>query len=140
MITKSLILLRGLPGSGKSTLAKIIDPQGYCTCEADQFMVNKNTGEYQFNRMVLDACHKLCQQKVRTFMEDNKVNEQFYSSIIVSNTGTTEKEIQPYIDLAKEYGYNVHSVIVENRSNTKSVHGVPESTLLKMKNRFDVKL
>lgn len=140
MIERNLIILRGLPGSGKSTLAHLLDPTGYTVCEADQFMVNKNTGEYEFNSIVLSGCHELCRRKVETFMKDNQVNEQFYPTIIVSNTGTTEKEIQPYIDLAKEYSYKVTSIIVENRHGNKSVHGVPELTMERMKQRFSVKL
>lgn len=46
--------------------------------------------------------------------------------IVVSNTFTTEKELKPYIDLAKEYGYNVTTVVVENRNNTDSIHDVPQ--------------
>lgn len=140
MIDKTLLILRGLPGSGKSTFAKMLDPTGYSICEADQFMINKNTGEYEFNPIVLGGCHELCRRKVETFMKDNQVNEQFYPTIIVSNTGTTEKEIQPYIDLANQYGYKIVSIIVENRHGNSSIHGVPELTLERMKQRFSVKL
>jgi hypothetical protein len=46
--------------------------------------------------------------------------------------------MQPYFDLAKKYGYKVITLIVENRNNTKSVHSVPEASIEKMKNRFEI--
>jgi len=44
------------------------------------------------------------------------------------------------MDLARQFGYMVYTVIVENRHGSVSVHGVPEATLDKMKARFSVKL
>jgi hypothetical protein len=60
--------------------------------------------------------------------------------IIVSNTFTQEWEMQPYYDLAEKYGYRVYSLIVENRHDGKNQHGVPQETLEKMKNRFEILL
>jgi hypothetical protein len=58
----------------------------------------------------------------------------------VSNTFTQEWEMQPYYDLAKEYGYMVFSIIVENRHGGKNVHNVPEDKINQMRDRFQVKL
>ena len=70
-------------------------------------------------------------------MVKNKTsNGQYHPEIIVSNTSTTEKELQPYLELAKKYDYKVVSLIVENRHGNKDIHGVPEETLVKMENRF----
>lgn len=60
--------------------------------------------------------------------------------IIVCNTNTTEREMKPYMDLALQFGYKVFSIIVENRHGGVSIHNVPEETLEKMRNRFEVKL
>jgi len=60
--------------------------------------------------------------------------------IVVANTNTTEREMQPYYDLARQFGYTVYSVIIENRHGSKNIHDVPEATLEKMVNRFDIKL
>jgi NEDD4-binding protein 2 len=60
--------------------------------------------------------------------------------IVIANTSTTEKEMKPYLDLAKEFGYRVFSVVVENRHGGINVHNVPEETLEKMRNRFDIKI
>jgi hypothetical protein len=45
-----------------------------------------------------------------------------------------------YYDLAKKYGYRVHSLIVENRHDGVNEHGVPADKLEQMKNRFNIKL
>ena len=48
--------------------------------------------------------------------------------------------MKPYYELAEKYGYAVFSLIVENRHGGKNVHNVPEETLEKMRNRFEIKL
>jgi hypothetical protein len=60
--------------------------------------------------------------------------------IAVSNTSTQEWEMQVYFDLAAEYGYQVTSIVVENRHGGENVHGVPADKLEQMKNRFEIKL
>jgi hypothetical protein len=45
-----------------------------------------------------------------------------------------------YFDLAKQYGYQVFTIIVENRHGGVNEHGVPDEKLEQMKNRFEVKL
>jgi hypothetical protein len=60
--------------------------------------------------------------------------------IAVSNTFTQEWEMDAYYELAKQYGYRVFSLIVENRHGGVNEHDVPEDKLEQMKNRFEVKL
>ncbi len=60
--------------------------------------------------------------------------------IVVSNTFTQEWEMEEYIDMAKRYGYRVHTVIVENRHGGENIHGVPEDKIQIMKERFTIKL
>ena len=135
---KELILLRGLPGSGKSTLAKTIVGHDFLVCEADKyFMVN---GEYKFDASKLKDAHTYCQRLVETYMKDSLINDQFYRQIVVSNTFTQEWEMGVYYQLADKYGYRVHSLIVENRHGGVTEHGVPEESLTKMRNRFEIKL
>jgi hypothetical protein len=45
-----------------------------------------------------------------------------------------------YYELAKTYGYRVHSIIVENRHEGKNEHGVPEEKLKRMRDRFEISL
>ncbi len=60
--------------------------------------------------------------------------------IVVSNTFTQEWEMDAYYELAKQYGYRVHSLIVENRHGGVNVHGCPDETIVRMKARFEIKL
>lgn len=132
---KNLILLRGLPGSGKSTTAKLLGAgsSGTAHYEADMFFMRD--GEYLFDVTQIKEAHKWCQSSVERamFLGHN-------STIIVSNTFTQEWEMDVYYKLAEEWGYRVTSLIVENRHEGVNVHGVPQDTLDKMKQRFEIKL
>ena len=125
---KELFLLRGLPGSGKSTLAKRICNQHV---EADMFFVEY--GEYKFDATKLKQAHEWCRQRTMLWME------QGYN-VVVSNTFTQEWEMEAYYKLAEQYGYRVHSLVVENRHGGVNEHGVPADKLEQMKNRFEIKL
>lgn len=127
---KELFLLRGVPGSGKSTLANSL---GGVWVEADQYFIDED-GIYKFDATKIKLAHGWCQLRTEHGMEDN------VSKIVVSNTFTMEWEMQPYYDLAKKYGYRVYSLIVENRHGGVNEHNVPQETLKKMKQRFEVKL
>lgn len=136
-----LVILRGLPGAGKSTFAKnyanVLTASGQVVkgpFEADNFFVNKTTGEYEFNPELLGAAHTQCMKDVELVMLQQATH------VIVSNTATTERELKPYLALAKKYGYDVVSLVVENRHGNDSVHNVPEEAITKMEARFSVKL
>jgi hypothetical protein len=45
-----------------------------------------------------------------------------------------------YFNLAKEHGYRVYSLIVENRHGGVNEHGVPTEKVEQMRNRFNFKL
>ncbi len=133
---KTLILLRGLPGSGKSTLAKAIvgeDKEYFLPIEADTFFIDKR-GNYNFDAAKLSAAHRWCQEETEFHMRYEQ------SPMVVSNTFIREKDMKPYYELANKYGYQVHSIIVENRHEGESVHSVPKETVEKMRNRFQIKL
>jgi predicted kinase len=128
---KILVICRGIPGSGKSTFAKTLGGQHY---EADMYFIDPTTGEYKFDGSKIKNAHQWCQGFVKSDMILD------YPKIVVSNTFTQEWEIEPYFELAKEYGYKVFVVIVENRHNGVNVHNVPEDKIEQMKNRFNIKL
>jgi predicted kinase len=138
MIPKILTLVRGLPGSGKSTFANLITNK-FSICEADLFFYDKE-GNYNYDGTKITQAHKWCREQVETRMKDNAVNPQFYPEIVVSNTFTKEWEMAEYFDLAKQYGYQVFTIIVENRHGGVNQHGVPAEKIEQMKNRFEVKL
>jgi predicted kinase len=132
MKTLTLFILRGLPGSGKTTVAETLAEGKYPVCSADDYFMK--SGEYKFNPALLGRAHEACKNKVLVAMYD-KVER-----IFVANTNTTASEMKPYYDMAKEYGYRVVSLIVENRHDGINVHNVPDAALLKMKERFNIKL
>ncbi|HRT03987.1 MAG TPA: ATP-binding protein [Candidatus Diapherotrites archaeon] len=127
---KSVILVRGIPGSGKSTFSKFL---GRAICSADDYHIDLN-GNYNWKEENLKASHEWCKRKCERFM---KIGAE---KVIIDNTLSSEWEIDPYIDMAKKYGYKVFSIIIENRHGGISIHNVPEDTLEKMKNRFSIKL
>lgn len=137
-MTKTLLLIRGLPGSGKSTFAHFVW-NDYAICEADKFFVGED-GVYRFNASKLKQAHEWCRNEVETRMKDNQVNPQYYPEIVVANTFTQEWEMEEYFKLAEKYGYTVFSIIVENRHGNKNVHGVPDEKLKQMRERFKISL
>jgi len=137
---KILYIVRGIPGSGKSTLAKMLVGEDFLVCEADKYFIDKETGEYNFDFTKIKDAHKFCQDTVESYMKDSLVNDQFYREIAVSNTFTQEWEMRPYFELAKNYGYKVFSIVVENRHGGTNQHEVPEEVLTKMRERFEITL
>ena len=134
---KELFLLRGLPGSGKSTLAKSI---GGIHIEADQYFMED--GVYNFDASKLKNAHNYCQAQTQAWMKTDgeQVN---VDRLVVSNTFTMEWEMDYYFELAKEYGYQVYSLIVENRhggSENTNIHNVPKEKIDSMRERFQIKL
>lgn len=129
-MAKNLIIVRGLPGSGKSTLAELFGDAHICTAD-DYHMVGD---KYDWKPENVATSHFKCQEKCERLM---KIGSQ---KIAVANTSTTANEMAPYYALASKYGYKVFSIIVENRHGGVNVHNVPDETIQKMRNRFDVKL
>ena len=128
---KILYIVRGIPGSGKSTFAKTLGGQHY---EADMYFIDPTTGEYKFDGTKIKNAHAWCLDRAKTDMAVAR------EKIVVSNTFTQEWEMEPYFELAKEYGYKVFSVIIENRHGNTNEHNVPEDKIEQMKNRFNIKL
>jgi len=128
---KYLFIVRGIPGSGKSSLAGLLAPPSNI-CTADDF--HMKDGKYNWIPSNVPKAHAWCQSKAEELMRIGR------TPVVIANTSTTVKEMQPYYDLAEKFGYQVYSIIVENRHGGVNIHEVPEETLEKMKNRFDIKL
>lgn len=128
-MNQKLILLRGLPGAGKSSLANSF--AGAIVCEADHWFEMHNDGV--FDGALLGKAHSWCQLMVRVFIDMGL-------DVVVSNTSTTEKEVEDYSRIAAECNVRFVSLVVENRHEGTSIHGVPDSTLANMRDRFSVKL
>jgi hypothetical protein len=134
---KNLYIVRGLPGSGKSTFARSI-AKPYQIFEADQYFMKR--GKYNFDPTKLRDAHDSCKQRVVNRMRESLFNSIFFRNIVVSNTFTQDWEMKFYRNIARKYGYKVHTIIVENRHKGTNVHGVPEDKIEIMKDRFEIKL
>lgn len=123
---KTLRIIRGLPGSGKSTLASKMTDDGFFHVEADMYFMNN--GKYNFDVMKLPEAHGFCKRMVKQAMSKN-VN------VVVSNTFSTYTEMEAYVEMAKTYGYEIE--VIEATGEYESVHDVPQSTIDKMKSRWE---
>lgn len=126
----TLFIVRGLPGSGKSTyisdtLNNLDYPFSVEWFEADMFYLT-NQG-YQWRKEHLFHAHSWCYYN--TF-------QTIYSGrdCYVSNTFTTLKEMQRYLDLPSILPCDIK--IIELHSQYKSIHDVPEETFQRMKSRW----
>ena len=119
-----LVLIRGLPGSGKSTSARSM--HGFEHFEADMFF--ERGGSYSFDPAQLPAAHAWCLQRASDALQEGK-------AVVVSNTFTRSWEMAPYIDAAERYGASVQ--IIEAKGGWPNVHGVPESAIQRMIDRWE---
>jgi hypothetical protein len=94
--------------------------------ETDMFF--DHAGEYCFEPALLPAAHKWCQAVVENMMG-------YGDDIVVSNTFTQLWEMQPYLELAEKFKYDV--VVYRCVGDFGSVHNVPESAIARMKDRFE---
>jgi len=149
---RELILIRGVSGSGKSTFANLIgylasnlhdhiEEINQVTVSADDYFTDTN-GNYEFNPSGLAKAHAYCQNIVDMAMKQAKIDDKRGngSIILVHNTFTTEREMEPYFEMAKEFGYKVTTIIMENRHESNSIHNVPNYAIFKQKDRFNIKL
>jgi len=115
----TLTLIRGLPGSGKSTLAKTL---GCLHVEADMYFMK--SGVYVYNGAWIKDAHMWCQSVAR-FATSNLCD------VVVSNTFTTLREMQPYLGIHYD-----NLKVIRCVGNYGSIHDVPEEVIKKMAARF----
>ena len=128
----NLIIIRGLPGSGKTTLAQHLvktEIEAGLSCwtrvEADMYFVED--GVYKFDPSKIRDAHAWCQKTVKSLLASGQ-------NVIVSNTFTTMKEVQFYLDLVSKDDL---MIIHCDDQNFGSIHNVPAETIEKMKARFE---
>lgn len=123
----TMVLIRGLPGSGKSSLAYEIANYEYgCDYfEADMFF--EDNGEYRFDASKLREAHQWCLNRTGDALFAGK-------SVVVSNTFTTFEEMRQYFHLANDFGCKL--VVIECTGNFGTIHGVPEATIERMRDRW----
>lgn len=125
-----LIILRGHSGAGKTTLAHRLGT----VVEADSFPGLYVDGKYQGS--LTKASHDYCHERVEQLLSSG------VSPVVVSNTGIRLKDVEPYMQMAVDYGYLVRLVHVETSMMpsglcTKSEHNVSHSTIDRQRRQFE---
>lgn len=136
---KTLYLIRGASGAGKSSLVDslIKDKPHAIAFSADDWM--RKGGEYKYDRRRAGIVHGICINQTAKHM--NPVGGVGgWQDIFVHNTFTKKSELKPYYELAKKYGYQVFSIVVENRHDGESIHDVPEDALKSQREKFQIQL
>jgi len=85
-------------------------------------------GVYDFNPKLIPNAHQWCYQQTIWHLD------KLYS-VIVSNTFTRKWEYQEYIDYCKEH--NIPYEVITCTGNYQNVHGVPQETIEKMRQRWE---
>lgn len=135
-MNKKITILSAPSGAGKSTLAKKIQKETNAViCSTDDFFME--SGVYKFDKTKLYANHLKNQSKVKELMKNG------YGHIIVDNTNLVHKERKVYLELAKEYSYEVEIVYLDfdvEECIKRNVHNVPEETIRMMAKRMTKEL
>ena len=133
---RTLTMVRGISGSGKTTLARQLSLGGNRKLlAADDFFVDGN-GVYQFNPSSLTDAHAWCQAEAALAMRRGQ-------HVIVHNTFTQRREMQPYLELADKHGYRVIVVSLfdggctDEQLAVRNEHGVPVDGIAAMRIRYE---
>jgi predicted kinase len=131
---QSLTLVRGTQGAGKTDFALwLMHGKDQTVClSADHYMVGAD-GKYKFDPAKLKAAHKKCYEEAAAYLESGY-------SVVVHNTFSQEWEFQPYVDLAAEWDVKMYSIVVEHRHAKRNIHGVSDTKVKQVAQRFDLKL
>jgi len=130
-----LVLIRGLPGAGKTTLANLLSEDGlYPVFSVDDYFTNSNNGDYKFEFSENHLAYSSCLQKVEQSMIENT------KKIFVHNTLTLDWEIEQYFKLSSKHQYTIFVVTCENYHSKKNLHSISDDQLVKMANKYKVKL
>jgi hypothetical protein len=149
-----VIIIRGPSGSGKTTIARSIERKedeakygkGHTRImgatygprvvfhEADQFFTSEFGDEYNFDPTKLSQAHRWCQLNVeRTIL--------IGCDAIVSNTSMSKWELNPYLQLAEQYGCELEVWRTPGPWDAetlfaRNIHGVPLATLEKQISKY----
>jgi predicted kinase len=121
-----LVLIRGLPGSGKTTYAKNYF-NGHIHLEADMYFIESD-GFYNWTAERLGKAHSWCFETTKIMLNNGY-------DVVVSNTFSTLKELNPYIELASST--DTPYAVFKMTKEYGSVHNVPQVVIEKMRFRFE---
>lgn len=129
-----MILLRGLPGSGKSTIAGLLsEGKKYPVFSVDDYFTD-DAGNYEFRFSENHLAYRRCEENV-THAASSGIEK-----IFVDNTFTLDWEFEKYFNIAALFGYAIFVMTVEKYHTGENIHGITKDQLLKMAEKFKVKL
>ena len=137
-MTKRLLIVRGLPGAGKSQFIEnmTVDILTKVVCSADDYFMVQ--GKYCFDAKALPQAHQQCKEHAERAMK------QGMCLVVIDNTCSRRWEIEPYLTLAQQYGYDITEVTVGRLTPEvigsyfrRNNHGVPEETIRKMVEQWE---
>jgi len=127
---KNLFIFRGISGSGKTTSCELL-----CDVSIGDDMFFEQNGNYtRFTKYYKKVSSEWAYSLVENAMKNN------VPKIGINNMFLKYKSIEPYIELAKKYKYNVFQFIVENINNTKNIHGISNEGIEKYKKQIEIKI
>jgi hypothetical protein len=97
------------------------------------FIIN---GEYKFDGTKLGEYHGKCLEEARVSMSEGK-------RVWVHNTFSQRWELEPYLQLAKEFGYRVDVIdlydngLTDAELHERGEHDVPVENIAKMRERWE---
>ena len=113
-------------------------PNRVCASGYRQFEKNRALKRgYNFDLNFIAAAHQWCQSHVERLASIN------HEHIIVHNTFCERWEMQPYLEIAERYGFEIEVRSVRDPGHTaaflamRNTHGVPESSIQAMMNRWE---
>jgi len=136
----TVYIMRGIPGSGKSYVAKSLCPPSTpaTIASADNYFINKKTGEYEFNFKKLTKAHQQC----RTAFLDALLRKD--AVVVVDNTHTQRWEYADYVKIATLAAYDVRVIQIRcpnakvaEQCAKRNGHGVPAKHVLGMWRRME---
>lgn len=128
-----IFIIRGAPGAGKSTFAQKLRDSLFqkCNCctaifETDNFFVDSiNHRDYYFDAKLLGIAHSWNQGEVIRCCRDCPE-----VPVIVANTFCQNREIKPYLEIAKAFKRPVYIFTLYTEHD--NVHGVPDEKVKQM--------
>ena len=120
-----LTLIRGLPGSGKSTMARKIAIDTWALhVEADM----RVDYSQPYTPEAAKRAHAICQSQAHKALYCGR-------DVVASNTFTQRWEMQPYLDMARQYVAQVE--IITATGDYGSIHNVPDDVIQAMRERWE---
>ena len=130
---KSLILVRGIPGASKTKFVELMATSKETIISIDQYFEDQY-GNYNFDRARIKDAHKFCKDKTLAKMNLG------ISKLFITNPFIQEWEMDDYYKLAHNFGYDVYTIIIENRQQNKNIYDISEEKIEIMKQNFNIKL